>query len=182
MTGLNTPPHFAPTAWRTVQILRATAAADKPVGVSELARMLGLPAASVFRIVITLEREGFLDRDSGNRYGIGFGAFEVGSSYTKHLNLESAFRRVAKRLVAQYDEPVQLAIPVGTDVLYIGKEDCSQSVRLVSTLGTRLPAHVTSLGKALLSCLPDSEVDLLYPTGSFTQATVKSHATGLGTR
>jgi DNA-binding IclR family transcriptional regulator len=177
MTGLDTPPHFAPTAWRTVQILRAVAAADRTVGVSELARMLALPAASVFRIVVTLEREGFLDRDSSNRYSMGFGAFEVGSAYTAHLGLEPAFRRVAKRLAAQYDEPVQLAILVGADVLYIGKQDCLQSVRLVSTLGTRLPAHVTSVGKALLSCLSDSEVDLLYPSGRLVKGTVNSIAT-----
>jgi IclR family KDG regulon transcriptional repressor len=174
---LNPPPNFAPTAWRTVQILRAVAAADRAIGVSELARMLGLPAASVFRIVVTLERERFLDRDGSNHYGIGFGAFEVGSAYTAHLGLEPAFRRVAKRLAAQYDEPVQLAILVGADALYIGKQDCLQSVRLVSTLGTRLPAHVTSVGKALLSCLSDSDVDLLYPAGQLAKATVNSIAT-----
>jgi IclR family KDG regulon transcriptional repressor len=72
---------------------------------------------------------------------------------------------------------VQLAILVGADVLYIGKQDCLQSVRLVSTLGTRLPAHVTSVGKALLSCLSDSEVDLLYPSGRLVKGTVNSIAT-----
>jgi IclR family KDG regulon transcriptional repressor len=177
MSELDPPPNFAPSAWRTVQILRAVAAADRPIGASELARMLGLPAASVFRIVVTLEREGFVDRDDSNRYRIGFGAFEVGSAYTTHLDLEPAFRRVATHLAARYDEPVQLAILVGTDVLYIGKADCLQSVRLVSTLGTRLPAHVTSVGKALLSCLSAADLDLLYPAGHLAKATVNSIAT-----
>ena len=167
--------YVIPSVQRAVRILQTLAAADQPLGVSELSRLLHLPKSTVFRIVTTLEREQFLERLDTDRFRIGVSAFKVGSAYATHSDLESAFHRVARRLVDEHNETVQLAILAGTDILYIAKEDCSQSVRLVSKLGSCLPAHATSLGKALLACLSDDELYALYPEGCFTPLTPHSH-------
>lgn len=167
--------YVIPSVRRAARILHTVAAADQPLGVSELSRILDLPKSTVFRIVTTLELEKFLERLEGDRFRIGVLAFEVGSAYATRFDLESAFQKVAWRLVREHNETVQLAILMGTDILYIGKEDCSQPVRLVSKAGTRLPAHTTSLGKALLSCLSEEELHSLYPDGRLTQMTPNSH-------
>lgn len=164
-----------PAVRRGSQILRLLAAADSPMGVTALSRSLGLPKASVFRIVISLELEGFVERLDGNRFQIGRSAFEVGAAYTRDSGLESAFRTVAKRLVAEHNETVQLAILVDTDVLYIGREESSEPVRLVSRLGTRLPASCTALGKALLSGLSAEQLRSLLPHRGLVQLTSNSH-------
>jgi DNA-binding IclR family transcriptional regulator len=158
------------------RILRTLSTAGRPLGVSELSRALGLAKASVFRIVATLEMEGFVERVQGDAFKIGRVAFEVGSAYVACTNLECAFRPVAKRLVSEHNETIQLAILAGTEVIYVGKEESSQPVRLVSHLGTRLPAHITGLGKALLSQLTEQEVEELYGGTQLTQAATNSHA------
>lgn len=167
--------YVIPSVRRAARILHTVAAAERPLGVSELSRILDLPKSTVFRIVTTLELEKFLERLEGDRFRIGVLAFEVGSAYATRFDLESAFHKVARRLVREQNETVQLAILMGTDILYIGKQDCSQPVRLVSKVGTRLPAHTTSLGKALLSCLSEEELHSLYPDGRLTQMTPISH-------
>ncbi len=167
--------YVIPSVRRAARILRTLAAADRPLGVSELSRILDLPKSSVFRIVATLEQEELLERLDGDRFRIGILAFEIGSAYAARSDLQSAFHQIARRLVEDHNETVQLAILVGTDILYIGKEDSSQPVRLVSEVGTRLPAHTTSLGKALLSCLSEDELHSLYPNVRLAQRTPNSH-------
>ncbi len=132
--------------------------------------------ASVFRIVATLEMEGFVERVQGDAFKVGRVAFEVGSSYVACTDLECAFRPVAKRLVAEHNETVQLAVLAGIEVVYVAKEESSQPVRLVSQLGTRLPAHITGLGKALLSQKSDEEIIETYRGVRLAQGTANSHA------
>ena len=48
-------------------------------------------------------------------------------------------------------------------MIYVAKIDSTHSVRMVSATGRRLPAHVTAVGKMLLSAVPESELDELYP-------------------
>jgi IclR family KDG regulon transcriptional repressor len=167
--------YVIPSVQRAARILQTVAAADQPLGVSELSRILDLPKSTVFRITTTLELEKLLERLDGDRFRIGVLAFEVGRAYEVRLDLESAFRKVAGRLVREHNETVQLAMLMGTDILYFGKEDCSQTVRLASNLGTRLPAHTTSLGKAMLSCLSEQELRSLYPDGRLTGMTPNSY-------
>jgi len=163
--------YLVPSVQRAARILRAVSSSGRAVGVSELSRHLDLPKSTVFRIVLTLESEGLLQRVDGDRYRVGVLAFEIGCAYATRLDLESAFRRIARQLVRDHNETVQLAILAGRDILYIGREECSQPVRLVSTLGARLPAHATGLGKALLAALPEAELETLYPDGRLPQLT-----------
>lgn len=140
-----------------------------------MSRALALAKASVFRIVATLEMEGFVERVERDAFRVGRAAFEVGSAYAAYADMESVFRIVAQRLVAEHNETVQLAVLAGTENIYVGKEDSSQPVRLVSQLGTRLPAHITGLGKAMLSCLSESELQALYGDGPLPQMAPNSH-------
>ncbi len=166
-----------PSVSRAGKILRMLAAEGEPLGASEVSRRLNLPKASVFRILATLERERFIERTDGDRFEVGLTAYEVGAAYSRGINLESAFQRVARRLVAEHNETVQLAILTGPEILYIGREDSSQPVRLVSHLGSRLPASATALGKSMLSCLPERELHRLWPDGRLVQVTANSHPT-----
>jgi DNA-binding IclR family transcriptional regulator len=58
---------------------------------------------------------------------------------------------------------VHVAIRDGADVIYVAKVDSTHPVRMVSATGRRLPAHVTAVGKMLLSAVSDTELEALYP-------------------
>ncbi|KGE11378.1 hypothetical protein LA03_04760, partial [Burkholderia gladioli] len=74
-----------------------------------------------------------------------------------------AFRREAAWVVAKHHEAVQMAVLDRAEVVYLAREDPSRAVRLVSDIGSRLPAHSSALGKALLASLDDETVQMIMP-------------------
>jgi len=85
------------------------------------------------------------------------------SAYVRHDHLMAAFRRESAVFVQRYNEVVQMAVLEGRYVVYIAREDAARPVRLVSDLGSRLPAHCCALGKALLAGLDDATLTSLLP-------------------
>ena len=68
-------------------------------------------------------------------------------------------------IVKQCNEICQLGILEGKEVLYIAKVDSPNPIRLMSSIGSRLPAYTTSLGKSLISLCTLDELKRLYPDG-----------------
>jgi DNA-binding IclR family transcriptional regulator len=86
----------------------------------------------------------------------------IGSACAGCCGSETAFHRVARSLVGDDSEMVQLRGLPGTELGSVGKGGCSQTVRFVSSLGTRLAAPTTSLGGALRSCHSEQGLQELY--------------------
>jgi IclR family KDG regulon transcriptional repressor len=114
--------------------------------------------------VATLRGRGYLEAVDGG-YVLGVRLFELGRAYHGRLNLASLGEAAARRVVDACQETSQVAVLDGTEVVYIARVDGTHSVRLVSEVGQRLPAHCTGLGKALLSGLSDDELERRYPEG-----------------
>lgn len=155
-------PYEVPALKRIHDILSVLAAAPAPLRTSRLAEVTALSRSTLYLLLDSLERRHWIEkRDEG--YIIGVALFELGSAYVRHDRLQDLFRREAAGFVAAYNEVVQLAVLDGAEVVYIGREDAARPVRLVSELGSRLPAHCCALGKALLASLTDDEVRGLLP-------------------
>jgi IclR family KDG regulon transcriptional repressor len=153
----------SPSVVRVVQILRELAGSPRGLTLTELARGLRLPKSSVRGIVYSLVGLGCVQREpETGRFGLGVGILELGAAYLRRLDPVQEFNEVASVVVARTGETVQLAVPDRRDVVYIGKRDGTQPVRLVSDIRRRLPAHATALGRALLATYPDRVVRALY--------------------
>ncbi|CAN7298549.1 IclR family transcriptional regulator [Trinickia sp. LjRoot230] len=151
-----------PALRRAHDVLEILAHAAKPVRASALMQATGLSRSTLYLLLDSLSQRHWVEkRDDG--YIIGVKLFELGSAYVRHDGLQAAFRVEAGAFVATHNEVVQLAVLDGAEVVYIAREDAQRPVRLVSDLGSRLPAHCCALGKALLASLPDSEVVALLP-------------------
>ena len=70
---------------------------------------------------------------------------------------------IVRELARACDETVHLAILTGNEVLYIAKEEGTNTIRMASAMGKRFPAHGTGVGKMLLAALDPAELDQLYP-------------------
>ncbi len=77
-------------------------------------------------------------------------------------------------MVEECAETVKLVVLDGRDVVYLATQEGPQSVRLVALVGTRLPAHVTAVGKVLLAQLSDAELTRLYANYPFPTRTQNS--------
>lgn len=153
------------TVERALWLLRAVAAAPRPMSFGELHRVSELPKASVHNLLATLEETGFVVRDEDGRYSVGLAAFEVGSAHQVRTGLLRLAAPVLRDLVRRHNETCHLGILDGADVLYVERLESTQPVRLTTATGRRVTAYATGIGKALLSLLPDAEVAALHPAG-----------------
>ncbi|MBE3563735.1 MAG: IclR family transcriptional regulator [Hydrogenibacillus schlegelii] len=123
--------------------------------VTELAEALDLPKATIYRIVITLEAGGVLEKEeSRNRYYLGPVLARWAENYVPNRRYAEIIRPFLEEISAATKESVQLATREGHQTVIIDKVDSSYMVRAVAWIGRRTPLHCSSLGKALLSLAP----------------------------
>ncbi|HEV3169397.1 MAG TPA: IclR family transcriptional regulator [Actinocrinis sp.] len=157
-------PTAVKSADRTVELLELLSRTGEPLTLSEIHRELSYPKSSLFVLLRTLVARGWVETDRrGTGYSIGVRALLVGTSYLDRDPVIRAATRVLEQLRAEVDETVHLARLDGSDVVYLASRESAHQLRLTSRVGRRLPAHATSLGKALLAERTDAEVDALLP-------------------
>jgi DNA-binding IclR family transcriptional regulator len=156
-----------PAARNTLAVLRYLAARSGPVRASTLARDLGMPRSSVYQLIRVMMEEGFVVHYPEDRaYGLSALVVEIGSASLQTERLGRLAQPLMERLVAESPVPVvaHLAVLTGADVTYVGKVQGARAPTTVSSIGVRLPAHLTATGRAMLAQLPAGQVRALYPT------------------
>lgn len=149
---------LVPAVTRAVAILDLVAAEGEPLGISAIARRLGLPKSSVANLCSTLVDTGLLRLQDGGLQ-LGLRLAQLGGSYLASVDQVRLFQESCDILEAGRNDTVQLALlSDGIDVIYLAKRDGVHPVRLASTPGRALPATCTATGKAMLATLDDHEV------------------------
>jgi IclR family transcriptional regulator, acetate operon repressor len=139
----------------------------QPIGVSELARALGLPKTSVHRSLQTLHQAGWV-RPAGTevrRWGLTTKPLTVGLAGATESGLrELAVTEMAKIRDAT-GETVHLGVPDEQELVIIARLDGTHSLRTFLPLGAWAPLHATASGRALLAAMPDEAVDEILDRG-----------------
>ena len=152
------------SAERTVRILETLAASPTRLTLAELQERMGYPRSSLHALVRTLRDLKWVEADeSGTAIGIGPHALLTGTSYLdKDPALPYAYEAL-EDLRAEVGYTIHFARRDEAHVLYLASRESRDSVRVVSRVGRRLPAHLTALGQALLAQLTTDEVNALLP-------------------
>lgn len=145
----------AERALRVIELLTQRGAMEFPA----ICEHLSLPKSSAHAILTTLRERGFLQLDEPTRrFHLGPRVWEAGQAYIENLDIAMVADPFMHRVRDELGETVQLSILDGVENVYVGKLETDHPLQLVSRLGSRLPAHTTGLGKALLAGLPDAAV------------------------
>lgn len=153
-----------PAVRRAIGLLRALAAHPGPVPAAVLARDLGLPRSTVYHLLTVLAGEGFVVHlPEARAYGLGVGAFELGTAYLRNDPLERLARPLLRQLVERTGHTVHLGVLHGRETLYLVKEQPDHAAPVVTDVGVRLPAHLTASGRSMLAALPRAQVRALFP-------------------
>lgn len=143
---------------RMTCILEAFDQDDRGLGISELAQRAALPKSTVSRLVATLVRQRYLERD-GKRIHLGLRLFELGQLAERPRELRTAALPVMADLRGKTGANTHLAIRDGDEMVCIavirGRAPGPSPVRT----GERLPIHATALGKAWLAHSPAHEAE-----------------------
>lgn len=145
---------------RMTSILEAFDEDDAGLGISEIAARAALPKSTVSRLVATLVRQRYLERE-GKRIHLGLRLFELGQLAEQPRDLRIAALPVMAGLRNRTGETVHLAIRDGNEMVCIAVIRGRSVAPPVTRTGGRLPIHATALGKALLAHASAGEIDAL---------------------
>jgi IclR family pca regulon transcriptional regulator len=135
--------------------------------VSDLAVAAGLPMPTVYRVVMTLTAEGYLDHLPGGEYRPGVRTLTLGGAALRSLDLVALATPRLQRLGEATGETVNLAVLTGDRVLYLVRLRNSDLVTANIQVGSTLPAVHTSIGKLMLARLDEAELSERITDASF---------------
>jgi IclR family pca regulon transcriptional regulator len=136
--------------------------------VSDLASAAGLPMPTVYRAVMTLTAEGYLDQLPDGGYRPGVRTLTLGTAALRSLDLVAIATPKLQQLGERSGETVNLAVLSGDRVLYLVRLRNSDLVTANIQVGSTLPAVHTSIGKLLLSYLDEADLAARITDGSFS--------------
>ncbi len=140
------------TLARGLQILDLIAGEDRPLGVTEIAKTLDLDKSSVSRLVKTLVRYDYVQRDTGSRgYVLGKRVRQISWHYLNRMPVREKAKPYLYRLVEETGECAHTAVYSEGQALMIDDVEAEASLRVVGGIGRLIPLHCTAVGKALLA-------------------------------
>lgn len=159
---------------RALDALEALRDAARPLTLQELSARLGQAKSSVFRLLSTLERRGYVERSDGDRryrLGAAWLSYRDGGG---HGTLTEAALPHMRRLLERFGETVNLGVLRNGEILYLEMLESPHSFRMAAATGTRSPVHCTALGKAIAAFLPDAQVDAIVRTRGLSALTPRT--------
>ncbi|MDX1688312.1 MAG: IclR family transcriptional regulator C-terminal domain-containing protein [Candidatus Promineifilaceae bacterium] len=167
--------YFIEALHRGLRILEVFSEETPELTLAEIVEAVGLDKSTAFRFVYTLQTLGYLERDpESKRYRPGLQVLKMGFTALNSLDVAQLARPYLKGLSEKTDEATNMALRDGAEIVYVVRISPMQLVHINLHVGSRLPAHCTSMGKALLAGLPREQVRALLGEGPYEALTPKT--------
>lgn len=148
------------TIERAVDVLFLFAGHDADLGVTEIARELGISKAVVHRILTSLRERDLVVLDGeSRRYALGPAVLQLAAAYRSTLDVRSLAHDTMVQLCAQTNETATLSVRNGDHRIYVDQVAPEREVRMTVQVGKPFPLHAGSSSKAFLAFLPEAERD-----------------------
>ena len=133
---------------------------------TQLAKMSKLHKSTAYRLVNVLMQMGYVSQPEKNgAYRLTFKSYEIGSCLVNNLAVLPIARPYLDQLSQTFNEVAHLVVPDGNCVIYIHKSDSgSNTFRVRSQLGVRLPMQRTAVGKSILATMDEEEIAHFWET------------------
>ncbi|WP_157155091.1 IclR family transcriptional regulator C-terminal domain-containing protein [Diaminobutyricimonas sp. LJ205] len=159
---------------RGLAVIRAFTAEQPRMTLSDIARATDLTRATARRFLLTLEELGYV-RSDDREYSLTPRVLELGFSFLSSLSLPEIAQPHLEKLSRAVGESTSASVLDGTDVVYVARVAMRRIMTVNITIGTRFPAHATSMGRVLLANLPETsreEFLVGFGTEAFTSHTI----------
>ncbi|WP_119696390.1 IclR family transcriptional regulator domain-containing protein [Microbacterium halotolerans] len=147
---------FVQSLARGLQVIRAFDADHPSLTLTEVAERASIPRAAARRFLHTLETLGYV-RSRARSFSLTPRVLELGFSYLSALSLPEIVQPHLERLSHRVDESVSAAVLDGDHIVYVARVPTRRIMSVGITIGTRFPAHATSMGRVLLASLAVGE-------------------------
>lgn len=142
---------------RGLEVIRSFSASAPRQTLTEVAGRSGLSRAGARRILLTLEALGYV-RSDGKLFSLSPRILDLGFAYLSSMPIWNLAEPVMEALVAEVKESCSAAVLDGTDIVYVLRVSTHKIMSINLGVGSRLPAYCTSMGRMLLSALPEAEL------------------------
>ena len=126
---------------------------------TEIAEELGSSPGSLYPIIHTLIRHGYLHKDGNKKYSLGLSFLEKGHLILETKELRLVVRPHLEKLAEEFNSNAHLAVLRDDEVFYLDRATGSSHVSIQNIVGSRSPAYGTALGKVLLASLTQEELE-----------------------
>lgn len=162
------------TIGKALTLLDLVSQLDGDVGLSDVARIATLDKATARRLLVELERHGFIEQDPESRkYRIGSAPVRLARIRENRYPFIGVAAPIVKALAEEAGETVHLSEFSGGRLATVHVEESTQAHRVIVKIGTILPFHATASGLAFLAFCPPTEIDaaLSKPLERFSRHT-----------
>jgi len=149
-----------------IRLMKAFSEEQCEIGISEMAKRLGVAKSTVHRLAVTLVAENLLEQnpDTG-KYRLGIALFRLGSLVRRRMDVFNEAKPLLRELREKVNETVHLAVLDGSDIMYVYNHESGQAIRMRSDIGVRKPAYCTAEGQAILAFEQQEIVDRIIGGG-----------------
>jgi DNA-binding IclR family transcriptional regulator len=162
--------YSVPSIERALSVLQCLGRSKHGFSISEIGRRLKIPKSSAHLILTTLERRGFLQKNTQTgKYHFGLQMVSLSRSALENLDLREEAQPFLRCLMQESGLTVHMAVLERDEAVIIEKVEAPGLVRLASWIGRRLDVNCTGVGKVLIAFLPENELNYLLSTKDFAR-------------
>ena len=166
MNAIAEPTASVKSAARSLDLLELFAQSRDDLTLNDVCKATGWPKSSTLGLLRTLRDRDYLATGGRDHsYRLGPRVATLGAAFLQRVDLVREGLAIVRDVSHRCDETVHLATLRGNVVQYLAKEEGTSRMRMVSTVGSVLPAHSTGVGKMLLSTLEREQLEDLFPVG-----------------
>jgi IclR family pca regulon transcriptional regulator len=173
LAGGEADPDFVRALARGLSVLECFDAQHGAMTLAEIAGRIELTRGSTRRLLLTLEHLGFIGSD-GARFFPRSRVLKLGFGYLSGLPVWVAARTYLAEIEQQTNESCSVAVLDGSDIVYVARQPAKRLINDYIPIGTRFPAHSTSMGKVLYAGLPDETLASLFSKRKLPRLTPKT--------
>jgi IclR family pca regulon transcriptional regulator len=150
-------PNFVLSLARGLRVLETFEGHTEGQSVADVARQTGFSRAAARRLLMTLESLGYAE-SVGRVYRLKTRVLRLGFSYLSSTSLPTLAQPILERVTEVLHESSSLSVLDGDEIVYLARSAAKRVMSVGLSVGSRLPAYCTSMGRVLLSALPAAEL------------------------
>jgi IclR family pca regulon transcriptional regulator len=159
--GVDRPREFVQGLERGLGVIRSFSPEAPRLTIAQVAERTGLTRASARRYLMTLESLGYVIQYD-DRFSLTPKMLELGFTYLSTIDVTSVVQPFMEKVTDALHESCSVSVLDNHDIVYIARRAAKRIMSINLAVGSRLPAHATSMGKVLLAHLPSRELESYF--------------------
>ena len=149
---------FVQSISRGFAVIKAFSGRPDALTISDIAQRTGLSRAASRRFLLTLKELGYVSAEDG-LFRLSPRVLDLGFTFFSTMRLPDVARSTMEQVVATMQESCSITVLDGMDIVYVARVPAKRIMSISLSVGARLPAYCTSMGRVLLAFLDQASID-----------------------